>query len=199
MNSGNLLLVGMIIPYAGPLYKTDIEQTAGGGGDTAATVDAQIAANLASRGWLACDGQKLYVKDYPQLYGVIGVIYGGGGDKIGQWFNVPDYRGRFLRGTDANAQRDPDVNGRTEPNDPTKKGGDKVGSLQLDAFQGHQHNYVMPSPPGPPGGDKGTAVIVDTKTTATTDFVKNAADGEPRVSSETRPQNIYVNFLIKAF
>lgn len=208
MNSMMLILpVGTVIPYAGPVYKTD----SGGSGDNSGNdcdpndslVNQQIAANLASRGWLLCDGQKLIVRDYPKLYGIIGDIYGGGEEGAEKWFKVPDYRGLFLRGTDATAERDPDVEDRYAPGDSGEKIGDTVGSMQDDAFQGHQHDYTMPVIPTVPTANSDqpatTAVISVQNNKPTTDFVKNGSDGEPRTSSETRAKNIYINFLIKAF
>lgn len=45
-------------------------------------------------GWLVRDGSAYPVTSYPNLYAVIGNTYGGNN----QTFNVPDDRGRFIRG-----------------------------------------------------------------------------------------------------
>ena len=42
-------------------------------------------------GWLRCDGRTLSPADYPDLYSVIGLTYGG---EEGVSFNLPDIRGR---------------------------------------------------------------------------------------------------------
>ena len=47
---------------------------------------------LESQGWMVCDGRMLAVEDYPQLYMVLGYLYGGADGQ----FRLPDYRGGFL-------------------------------------------------------------------------------------------------------
>jgi microcystin-dependent protein len=42
-------------------------------------------------GWLPCDGTSYLQTAYPDLFGAIGVYYGGSATH----FNVPDFRGRF--------------------------------------------------------------------------------------------------------
>jgi microcystin-dependent protein len=64
----------------------------GSGLDTGTVV--LFAGDTVPPGWLRCDGA-LYSKDqYPDLFDVIGYIYGGNGD----YFKVPDLRGRVLVG-----------------------------------------------------------------------------------------------------
>jgi phage-related tail fiber protein len=65
---------------------------------------------LADTGWLVCDGKEVNRSTYRALYLVIGEIHGHG-DGINT-FNLPDYRGYFLRGVDAGAGRDPDATSR---------------------------------------------------------------------------------------
>lgn len=50
-------------------------------------------------GWLFCNGQSLSTTTYAALYAVIGYTYGGSGAN----FNVPDLRGRSIRGVGANS------------------------------------------------------------------------------------------------
>ena len=59
--------------------------------------------------YLLCDGSRLPINLYPELYQDIGTAHGGDGSA----FNLPDYRGRFLRGADNGTKRDPDASGRT--------------------------------------------------------------------------------------
>lgn len=84
--------------------------------------------------WKLCDGRQLGRKKYPELFKAIGTTWGGTGNR----YNLPDFRGRFLRGVDAGAGRDPDENKRQA----SKPGGNKfgVGSVQDDSFQSHAHN-----------------------------------------------------------
>lgn len=48
-------------------------------------------------GWLECDGSAISRTDFSALFSVIGVTYGVGDGTT--TFNIPDYRGRFLIGT----------------------------------------------------------------------------------------------------
>lgn len=43
-------------------------------------------------GWAFCDGRTLSIAEYPNLFGVIGTLYGGNGTTD---FNLPDFRGRL--------------------------------------------------------------------------------------------------------
>lgn len=47
-------------------------------------------------GWFVCDGHEVSRGEYPELFAAIGVTYGGGDGST--TFNLPDFRGRFLRG-----------------------------------------------------------------------------------------------------
>jgi hypothetical protein len=53
----------------------------------------------AVEGYILCDGRSLSVAAYPALYAAIGTTFGGNGTN----FNVPDYRGMFLRGQGGNS------------------------------------------------------------------------------------------------
>lgn len=46
--------------------------------------------------WLLCNGQEVSRADYPDLFKVIGISFGTGNGTT--TFNVPDYRGKFIRG-----------------------------------------------------------------------------------------------------
>lgn len=48
-------------------------------------------------GWLICDGRTLNQTQFPDLYALIQTTYGTGDGTNGS-FNLPDYRGMFLRG-----------------------------------------------------------------------------------------------------
>lgn len=70
-------------------------------------------------GFIECDGRTLNVVDYPDLFDVIGNIYGGTGSKSDEspyvysgTFKLPDYRNRKLYGTgrvDGNVSSSPSV------------------------------------------------------------------------------------------
>ena len=50
---------------------------------------------------LACDGAAVSRAAYPELFGAIGTTFGAGDGST--TFNLPDLRGRFIRGTGCNA------------------------------------------------------------------------------------------------
>ena len=49
-------------------------------------------------GWLECNGQAVSITIFTDLFGLIGTTYGAGDEST--TFNLPDYRGVFLRGND---------------------------------------------------------------------------------------------------
>ena len=139
--------------------------------------------NTAPTGWLLCDGTAVSQTTYADLFAVIGCNFGCSGGN----FNLPDLRGRFLRGRDGGALRDPDSGTRTA----MSIGGntaDNVGSVQVDGFKSHTH-VTNKSNLGGSGSDYWYAdfsmgVQVPGQTAATG-------------GNETRPVNAYVNFMIK--
>jgi microcystin-dependent protein len=140
-------------------------------------------ASTAPGGFLLCDGTSYSQTLYPNLYAIIGTGYGSIG---AGFFNVPDYRGRFIRGVDNGAGNDPDTLVRTASN-PGGNTGDSVGSYQADAFRTHQHVVNLAVATGGSGaftGPNGNSGISDPTTT----FVGG---------NETRPVNVYSWFIIK--
>lgn len=91
------------------------------------------AGSTAPAGWLLCDGTSYIRNDYLRLFNAIGTAHGS---LAGNAFNVPDYRGRFLRGTDnmgsGAAGRDPNTATRTVANVGGNTG-NNVGSVQTNA------------------------------------------------------------------
>ena len=155
-------------------------------------------------GWLLCDG-RLLVKGqtkYPALWNVIGTYWGNDGNNGD--FNLPDLRGRFLRGQDNGSTNDPDASSRTTLHSGGHTG-DKVGSYQTDAFQGHWHDidnytssgngsYISTSMAA--GNQNKTTFVEHTNCTAT-NIITDGTNGTPRTTNETRPKNAYVNYIIK--
>lgn len=78
-------------------------------------------------GWLFCDGRQLDIEDYPELFNTIGFTFGG--DNYTK-FQLPDLRGRFIRGWDNAGKID---EGRT------------LWSYQDDSLQEHRHSFHMES------------------------------------------------------
>ena len=89
-------------------------------------------------GWLFCNGQAVSRTTYAALFTAVGVAHGSGDGSL--TFNLPDLRGRFLRGTDTMSQnavttaagRDPNSGARTAANSGGSTG-DNVGSVQTNA------------------------------------------------------------------
>jgi len=92
-------------------------------------------------GYFECDGQAISRTTYADLFAVMGTNYGAGNGST--TFNIPDYRGQFLRGYDHGAGVDPATNLRTDRGDGT--GGDVVGSKQNTINRGHIHGVNPPS------------------------------------------------------
>ncbi|MFN8369566.1 MAG: tail fiber protein [Bacteriovoracaceae bacterium] len=155
-------------------------------------------------GYLLCDGTSYLRTTYADLYSAIGCAFGCAD---GTHFNVPDLRGRFLRGTDdmgsGAAARDPDRAARTAMNVGGNTG-NNVGSYQDDAFQGHWHDVRMESPDysigtsglGGAGGGGNLEYSYAQNVTAKT-IKSDGTNGTPRSTSESRPKNVYVNFIVR--
>ena len=193
VNADNGVPVGTVVPFAGPVSSIP-------------------------SGWLLCDGAELSRSDFPKLFAAIGGSHGGGDGAA--TFNLPDFRGRFLRGVDHGAGRDPEAAGRATALDGGNSG-DKVGSVQGDALQSHTHLDTGHNHTRNPQGNKeivwrqthpnGTHGVpsnnhdryhLETHTGTSKARLGNPTDsgsgaGNPRHGRETRPKNAYVNYIIK--
>ncbi len=87
-------------------------------------------------GWLLCDGAAVDKADYADLYANIGTAWGNPLALNGHDFNLPDLRGRFLRGKSDGTGRDPGVASRVVSNTGGNTG-DNVGSLQNETTHTH--------------------------------------------------------------
>jgi len=83
--------------------------------------------------WLYCDGTLYPTATYPNLFAYLGYSFGGAGAN----FNVPDWRGQFLRFQDMGAGVDPDAGSRTNRGDGTT--GDNPGTFQGTQNLSHTH------------------------------------------------------------
>lgn len=145
---------------------------------------------LKGQGWLPCDGAEISSAIYKELFDAIGTAFGG--DKVKSTFNVPDLRGRFARGVDSGTKNDLDAASR-QASAPGGNAGDQVGSIQDDQFKTHRHT-IKAAHPGRAGG-RSTG-----DPSAVAGWPTNPADKEVEATggAETRPKNIYVNWIIKA-
>jgi hypothetical protein len=161
-------------------------------------------------GWLLCDGRAFNRSEYAELSDLL--------DNAGlSNTNTPDLRGQFLRGVNLNrdaATGDPDWDKRNGT-------GEKIGSRQEDAFQGHWHEIGESQ--NPSGGirqamEVGRSVNTDLISPNTKLWPSGPATfagkvvselfdysgssklgyGIARVTSETRPKNIAIHWIIKA-
>jgi hypothetical protein len=158
--------------------------------------------------WMLCDGRALSAADYPELYALIGTSFGDGSENnqnvSGNAFNLPDLRGRFVRGTDNMgghaAGRDPDVSTRTAMMKGGKNTGatdNKVGSVQADTVGPHEHVFqgvwgqfeseAGDPPLGYAHGDKPESYHMSNPT-----YIIS-----PELHRETRPANAYLTFIIR--
>ena len=150
------------------------------------------AANTAPSGWLVCDGAEVSQTTYPDLFAVIGSLWGTAG--AGN-FKVPDLRGMFLRGRN---QMSPALGNATgQWSDPeyasrlpmgTGAAGD-VASRQDDQFEDHFHSV-------PRGG---TAQSPDQSNLASGNngYPNGNVNTTAAGGAETRPKNVYVTYCIK--
>ncbi|AQW87901.1 phage tail collar fiber protein [Campylobacter pinnipediorum subsp. caledonicus] len=129
-------------------------------------------------GFLHCDGSSLSKSTYSKLYHAIGTTYGGSGSN----FNLPDFRGIFLRGVGGNAA--------------------SLGTKQSDEFKKHKHripvadtrdqNYYWNSFRSNNNYRQVLLHFGSQQGSAKTDSDDTAEGGV-----ETRPQNYAIYWLIK--
>lgn len=136
-----------------------------------------------AQGWMLCDGRALACSAYPELFAVLGYLYGGQADS----FHIPDYRGLFLRGVDAGSGMDPDAASRVGPTGTGTDSG--IGSYQCDALQTHTHTYkaVVLAAVSQSGNAAGQA----------SGDLETSPPNKARITAETRPKNLAINYLIK--
>jgi len=153
---------------------------------------------LVPAGWVVCDGRSLNgaLPENSALFGVIGTTWGG----AGYIFNVPDFRGLFLRmvnttssGSATTPFFDPDEGSRTKRDAISPATG--VGSYQQDAFQGHIHSMGSTQNLNP--GGNGSINTTGTGFNTSDPIVDSHANGTPRTSSESRAKNAYIVYIIK--
>jgi microcystin-dependent protein len=142
-------------------------------------------------GYLYCDGSYVSTTTYANLFAVTGHRYSTytvtGTPSV---FQLPDLRGMFLRGAFGNLNSsDPD-------------GNRVVGSTQTDTFQGHYHSTDAQKWYGSRrtlSFDSGNQpeINVGFQSASVQAPSTDGTNGTPRTSTETRPENIAVGFMIK--
>jgi microcystin-dependent protein len=155
----------------------------------------QVAFETVPSGWLECNGAAVSRTTYASLFSAIGTAFGEGDGST--TFNLPDLRGRFVRGYDHGAGNDPDAATRTASASGGDTG-DAVGSKQGYAFQEHSHHLTSSA-----GGTGDYAVYVGLGASLSNDIdgieqaVEWNGNGTPATASETRPANVALMYIIK--
>jgi len=178
------LVVGTVVPYASEPDSADLH----------------------GQGWLTCDGRQVSRETYLPLFQVIGTLHGAG-DGV-RTFNLPDYRGWFLRGVDNGAGRDPDAADRVAAA-PGGHSGDNCGSKQpfatampKEAFELSEDGAHTHEAPHVPTGYSSYDIIGSRQavwndgsagTSEAGQHSHELTGGDP----ESRPLNAYVRYLIK--
>lgn len=174
-------------------------------------------------GWFLCDGTPKNRVAFARLFAVMGEECGKG-DGI-TTFNIPDFRGLFLRGADHGVGRDVDHDARVGMN-AGALGGDQLGSVQSDLFARHDHgggHHTHDHGAGPAyepssgkyapfglanDGAKGNALVWPGNLTIGLEEARSYPIASLGITyannflvaqggSETRPVNAYVNYIIK--
>jgi microcystin-dependent protein len=140
-------------------------------------------------GYLLCNGQAVSRTGvYAKLFAAIGVAYGAGDGST--TFNLPDFRGMFLRGLDGAAGNDPNSATRTASATGGNTG-NNVGSKQTDELKSHSHTLTFAS----------AFASINASSPGTTGFAVSGSSSTNTIQntggSETRPKNVYVNYIIK--
>lgn len=186
-STGVVMPVGSIISWAGGSHE--------GGGSP-------------PEGWLICAGQSIDTTAYPDLYAVIGNNWGAAA--TAETFKVPDLRGVFLRGMDMYddfGDRGLDQDGRTAAGATSAD----PGSFQYDALEVHYHHAALNDYECYNQCDNSSEYIANhCNNGAKRDYRLKAGSGSSWVGRtsdnalgarssvhETRPTNVYVNYIIK--
>jgi microcystin-dependent protein len=165
-------------------------------------------AALQAQGWLFCDGSAVSRTTFSQLFAVLGTRHGSGDGST--TFNLPDYRGRFVRGTDHGAGRDPDISLRVAAN-PGGVTGDNIGSVQPGATARPAYSALTTDTQGihthtvahVPSDNSSYRIAGSSLAKWTDDSATTSAAGAHCHSvvaggdRETRPINAYVDYLIR--
>lgn len=167
-----------------------------------------FAGTSAPSGWLLCDGSAVSRTTYSALYAVTSIAFGQGDGTT--TFNVPDLRGRFVRGIDGSADRDPNKADRTAMNTGGNTG-NALGSVQggatalpntaftTDDPGTHTHTYSQPTVTATSGNTFSASPTQDrtfpSGNTGASGAHTHEVDGGG--DDETRPINAYLNYIIK--
>jgi microcystin-dependent protein len=165
-------------------------------------------------GWVLCDGSQYEGTDpqFENLFAAIGTSFGGDGTS----FNVPDLRGQFLRGLDPSGSVDPDgasrTVGSTQGTAIVGLAGQVIPSQNSTNVGGeHDHRTTNSNTNQGPFNDFAFDLNIRSNSSAqftfpsgthqhTIDIPASAVNVFPTsgaTSTETRPKNVAVNYIVK--
>lgn len=165
----------------------------------------------APSGYFVCDGRSLSQTQYAGLFAKIGTSFGDGstgtvyGTPGGLRFNLPDLRGRFLRGVDGTSGNDPDKASRTAMATGGATG-NAVGSVQGDVIRNINGTFFSNLNNVDSGNNSGAFYRAGNNTGTSTHIGPGAETADQigfdaslvvPTSTENRPKNAYVNYIIK--
>ena len=144
--------------------------------------------------WLLCDGQAVSRTDYANLFELVGTNFGAG-DGV-TTFNIPDYRGKFLRGLGGNSAEDvyttqeeglPNITGSAQLAQAKWDGGPDAysGALKIDSGVNNKIQFSAG------GGWDGTGRVPVSFDAARSSAIYGK-------SGHVTPVNQAVNYFIKA-
>ncbi|HEY8169799.1 MAG TPA: phage tail protein [Candidatus Limnocylindria bacterium] len=181
-----------------------VQTTAFGGPQTLTPPGSVIAyaGATAPAGWLLCDGTLVDRAAYPELFAAIGTNHGEDSEQTK--FALPDYRGMFLRGVTGATNTDPDASVRAAQG-PGGNAGNAVGSTQLWEVNPHVHqlgtgsadSFGMVPANDPANTERLASFKADFWNVSGVVHSTQAWPSGPGRGHETRPRNVYVNYLIK--
>lgn len=139
-------------------------------------------------GYLLCNGQAVSRTTYSALYSLIGTSFGSGDGST--TFNVPDYRGCFLRGLGGNSAADMYTK---QPMGAPNIAGNFYGKCDF-AFNDYHVSGALKAGASAQRRDAGQA---DVHTYPSIDFDASASNSIYGAANEIRPVNFAINFFIK--
>lgn len=171
-DSGKIINVDTPTDATDAANKAYVDSVAASGGAPLGSVTAWPVTTPPAN-WLICDGTPVSRTTYASLFAILGTLYGSGDGTT--TFNLPDYRGSFLRGLDSGAGLDP---------------ARALATYQADDYAAHTHTINADDG----GFNVGTNNVSGTDRTTTSYTPPTNSSG----GSETRPKNWSVQFIIRA-
>ena len=149
----------------------------------------------APTGFLICNGAAISRTTYARLFAVISTNFGVGDGST--TFNLPDYRGLFLRGAGAH--------GTLNMADGNDVDGGSVGNENVDQMFAHWHEFEFRGNTTPSNStlyiNHGISVGPSATQSTSNDGVKGAytdgVNGPPNDGPETYPSHGVINWIIK--